>query len=89
MTTLKIIRKHLLELDKAVAAGASADTLRATIACAVDLVDELQRDAKLPAASQLGRRGGTVTAQRGPDYFRELAARRKTHGGGRPRKDAV
>ena len=26
--------------------------------------------------------GGTVTAKRGSAYFRKLAARRKTHGGG-------
>jgi len=36
----------------------------------------------------MGRKGGTVTAKRGSDYFRKLAAMRKSHGGGRPRKDA-
>ena len=40
-----------------------------------------------PAAA-LGSKGGNTTlAKRGPDYFRKLAARRKTHGGGRPRKN--
>jgi hypothetical protein len=29
-----------------------------------------------------------VTAKRGSDYFRKLAAKRKTHGGGRPRKES-
>jgi hypothetical protein len=42
----------------------------------------------LPAAKALGRKGGSVTVQRGSDYFRKLAARRKTHGGSRPRKDS-
>lgn len=36
--------------------------------------------------SALGQKGGLVTAKRGSDYFRQLAARRTRHGGGRPRK---
>jgi hypothetical protein len=40
----------------------------------------------MPAAAILGRKGGSVTAKRGSAYFRKLAARRKTHGSGRPRK---
>lgn len=39
-----------------------------------------------PAAVTLGQRGGMKTAERGSDYFRKIAAKRKTHGGGRPRK---
>ena len=38
--------------------------------------------------SEMGRQGGLKTAERGPDYFRQLAAKRKVHGGGRPRKQA-
>jgi hypothetical protein len=33
-----------------------------------------------------GRKGGSKTAERGPDYFRQIAAMRKTRGGGRPKK---
>ncbi len=33
-------------------------------------------------------KGGSVIAKRGSDYFRQLAARRKTHGGGRPRQES-
>jgi len=29
-----------------------------------------------------------VTAKRGSDHFRQLAARRRTHGGGGPRKES-
>ena len=36
-----------------------------------------------PAAT-LGAKGGKVTAKRGSEYFRQIAAKRKTHGGGRP-----
>jgi hypothetical protein len=38
-----------------------------------------------PAAVTLGQRGGMKTAERGSEYFRKIAAKRKTHGGGRPR----
>ncbi len=41
---------------------------------------------KDPAAVSLGRKGGQSTAKRGPDYFRKIAAMRKTLAGGRPPK---
>lgn len=42
---------------------------------------------KNPAAVALGRKGGRkLAAERGPEYFRQLQARRKTLAGGRPRK---
>ncbi len=41
---------------------------------------------KDPAAVALGRKGGKAVAQRGPEYFRQLQARRKHRKGGRPRK---
>ena len=41
-----------------------------------------------PAAA-LGKLGGAETAKRGTDYFRKIAAMRKEHKGGRPRKDAA
>ena len=40
----------------------------------------------LTAAEERGRKGGTKTAERGPEYFRQIAAMRKTRGGGRPKK---
>ena len=60
---------------------------RELLRSALALTDDLLSQAKLPAATILGRKGGTVTAKRGSDYFRKLAARRKTHGGGRPPKE--
>lgn len=56
------------------------------LASAMVLADDLIAQAKPSPAAALGRKGGTVTAKRGSDYFRELAAKRKTLGGGRPRK---
>jgi hypothetical protein len=38
-----------------------------------------------PAAVALGQRGGLKTAERGSEYFRDLAAKRKTKAGGRPK----
>jgi hypothetical protein len=60
---------------------------RELLKSALALTDDLLSQTKLPAASLLGRKGGSVTAKRGSDYFRQLAARRKSHGGGRPRKE--
>jgi hypothetical protein len=37
-------------------------------------------------AAVLGKMGGKATAKRGSEYFRKIAAMRKTRSGGRPRK---
>jgi hypothetical protein len=60
---------------------------RELLASAIALADDLIAQSKPSPAALLGRKGGSVTAQRGSDYFRQLAARRKSHGGGRPRKE--
>jgi len=39
--------------------------------------------------AEFGRRGGQKTAERGPEYFRQIAAMRKTRAGGRPRKEST
>jgi hypothetical protein len=55
------------------------------------LQDAIQRTERLTkavttAAVKRGRKGGLMTAERGPDYFRKIAAMRKTRAGGRPKK---
>ena len=40
-------------------------------------------------AVALGSKGGNKTAERGTEYFKQIAAMRKTKAGGRPRKVAV
>jgi hypothetical protein len=67
---------------RAVRAG---ELLRSALA----LTDDLLNQAKMPAAKVLGAKGGTETAKRGSDYFRQLAAKRKTRAGGRPRKESA
>jgi len=61
----------------------SRELLRAALALTEDLISQ----AKSPAASAMGRMGGATTARKyGSEHFRELASKRKTRGGGRPRK---
>jgi len=61
---------------------------RELLGSALLLTDDLMRSSRLPAAAALGRKGGAAVAKRGSDYFRQLAAKRKTRGGGRPKKQA-
>lgn len=61
---------------------------RELLGAALALADDLLKQTKFPAAAILGSRGGSVTAKRGSAYFRKLAAKRKTYGGGRPRKES-
>jgi len=56
------------------------------VGSAQGIVNDLIEQSRLPAAAELGKLGGSQTAKRGSEYFRQLAAKRKTHAGGRPRK---
>jgi hypothetical protein len=55
---------------------------------ALALTDDFINQAALAPAAVLGQKGSAVTAKRGSEYFRKLAAKRKTRAGGRPRKQA-
>jgi hypothetical protein len=61
---------------------------RELLRSALAMTDDMLKHAKMPAAALLGRKGGSQTAKRGSDYFRQLAAKRKTRAGGRPKKQA-
>ena len=65
----------------------SLEQSRTLIAEALQRVERLSK-VVLTAAEKRGRKGGTKTAERGPDYYRQIAAMRKTRAGGRPRKQA-
>jgi len=92
-TELLALKNMLSEIDLILATtelpqnrtARSRELLRAALA----LTDDLISQSKLSAASVMGRKGGAAMATRGSDYFRKLAARRKTHGGGRPRKEST
>ena len=64
--------------------AAARDLLKTALA----LTDDLIGQARLTPAAVLGRKGGASIAKRGSEYFRALAAKRKTRAGGRPRKQA-
>jgi hypothetical protein len=92
-TELAALRNLIAETDLLLATSPSLPENRTArcrelLSSALALTDDLLKQAKMPAAAQLGRKGGSVIAKRGSDYFRKLAAKRRTHGGGRPRKDA-
>ena len=65
-----------------------APRCRELLRAALALVDDLIGQTRMNAAAVLGKKGGASIAKRGPDYFRQLAAKRKTRGGGRPRKQS-
>jgi hypothetical protein len=59
------------------------ELLHTSQALAADLIKQV----RMPAASAMGHIGGSATASKyGSDHFRELAAKRKTYGGGRPKR---
>jgi len=55
------------------------ESLNAALALAGNL-------ANVNPAAALGAKGGTKTAERGPEYFARIAAMRTNRKGGRPRK---
>ena len=86
-TELATLKKLLSEVDLILAATDLPQNrtarCRELLTSAVALTDDLLKQSKLPAAAIMGHKGGSVTAKRGSTYFRKLAAKRKTHGGGR------
>jgi hypothetical protein len=62
-----------------------APRCRELLGAALALTDDFISQAKLSRAAVMGRKGGSTTALRGSDYFRKLAAQRKTRAGGRPK----
>ena len=85
---LKALRNMIAEAER-ILLTTTLPQGRAERACdlldaAVKLADHLLSER--PAAT-LGKKGGLKTAERGPEYFKRIAAMRKTRAGGRPRKD--
>lgn len=60
---------------------------RENLRAALALADDLLKQSKMTAAAVMGSKGGSSTARKlGAEHYRRMAAARKTHGGGRPRK---
>jgi hypothetical protein len=76
---------RILETSPALPENRTA-ACRELLQSALALTGDLLKNAPTPAAS-LGHKGGSTTARRhGSEHYRQMAAKRKTHGGGRPRK---
>ena len=86
-TDLRALRNMISEADLILSttvlpegrSGRARELLKAAFALTDHLIS-------IPPAAALGKRGGLKTAQRGPEYFRRIAAMRRTRAGGRPPK---
>jgi len=59
------------------------------LSAALALTDDLLKQGEVTAAVALGHKGGSTTSRRhGAEHYRHMAAARKRHGGGRPRKES-
>lgn len=61
---------------------------RELLKAALALTDDLLSQATQAPAAIIGRKGGTSTAMKGSEYFRQLSAKRKTRAGGRPKSES-
>jgi sugar/nucleoside kinase (ribokinase family) len=94
-TELRTLKSLISQADRILATSPELPENR-TAACrelltaALALTDDLLKQANpATAAVTLGRKGGSTTARRhGPEHYRQMAAQRKTYGGGRPKKKA-
>jgi len=86
-TDLKALRRMIAEAEKILTTTTlpegRAERARELLGASVKLADHLLTES--PAAA-LGSKGGQSTAKRGSEFYRKIAAMRKTKGGGRPRK---
>lgn len=85
---LKALRNLIVEAETLLATTELPDgrAVRAheLLTSAISLADAL---IEVPPAAVIGRKGGLATKKRGSEYFRQIAAQRKTKSGGRPRKN--
>jgi hypothetical protein len=62
---------------------------RSNLRVALALAEDLLKQQRMNPAAIMGHKGGSTTAKRlGADHYRKMSAARKTHAGGRPRKQA-
>jgi hypothetical protein len=92
-TELRSLRNMLTQADRILKTAPALPQNR-TAACrellqaALALTNDLLKQS-ITTAAIMGRKGGSTTARRhGPEHYRQMAAQRKTHGGGRPRKES-
>lgn len=91
-TELQALKRLIVQADEIVSSPellkSSVPRCREVLQSALAITDDLIKQATPQAiAAQLGSKGGAVTAKRGSEYFRQLAGKRKTFGGGRPKSE--
>ncbi|HWE52280.1 MAG TPA: hypothetical protein VG273_20970 [Bryobacteraceae bacterium] len=92
---LKALRNLINQADLSLAlvrnpdssVSSARESLVAALALSKDLVSRTSVNPLTAGAAALGAKGGSKTAERGPEYFKQIAAMRKNRRGGRPRKD--
>jgi hypothetical protein len=67
--------------------ASARESLNAALVLTQDLHKRASVDPIKAGAAELGAKGGTKTAERGPEYFARIAAMRKNRKGGRPKKN--
>ena len=65
--------------------SSARESLNAALALSKDFANRFADPLKAGAAA-MGQKGGSKTAERGPEYFARIAAMRTNRKGGRPRK---
>lgn len=87
-TDLKVLRDMIVEAQTILATTklpqGRAERALELLNSAVALADSLIENPHIAAI--LGSKGGSKTAERGPEYYKEISAMRKTRAGGRPKK---
>jgi hypothetical protein len=95
--SLQALKNILTEIDLLVSTSPQPMPQNRTPRClelthaALALTDDIMKQARarIAPAVVLGHKGGSATSQRhGVEHYRKMAAARKTHAGGRPRKQA-
>lgn len=89
---LKALRNLINQADLSLALvpghpsiASARESLNAAFGLSKDLANRFA-DPLAVGAAAMGAKGGSKTAERGPEYFAQIAAMRKTRAGGRPRK---
>ncbi|MGA2742264.1 MAG: hypothetical protein ABSG65_33095 [Bryobacteraceae bacterium] len=93
--SMQALKNILTEIDLLVSTSPQPMPQNRTPRCleltkaALALVDDVMKQTRTAPAAILGHKGGSTTAKRhGAEHYRLMAAARKTHAGGRPRKQA-
>jgi hypothetical protein len=92
--TIEALKNVLAEIDLLLSTTAPlaenrTPRCRELLGAALALADDLHKQGKVSPAVALGHKGGSTTSRRhGAEHYRHMAAARKRHGGGRPRKES-